>query len=138
MPSRISPLAITAFTVTCAAGRGRDAFACALQSRTSGLRENDLPEWLLPCQVGRVSGIENAPLPAAWAEWESRNHRLAWMALNEDGFRERALAAIERGRKTDEGHQLEYLYAMYEERLHAYQKDPPPPDWNGAFQLLKK
>ena len=96
MPSRISPLAITAFTVTCAAGRGRDAFACALQSRTSGLRENDLPEWLLPCQVGRVSGIENAPLPAAWAEWESRNHRLAWMALNEDGFRERALAAIER------------------------------------------
>jgi 3-oxoacyl-[acyl-carrier-protein] synthase-1 len=96
LSSRISPLAITAFTVTCAAGRGRDAFACALQSRTSGLRENDLPEWPLPCQLGRVSGIENAPLPAAWAEWESRNHRLAWMALNEDGFRERALAAIER------------------------------------------
>jgi 3-oxoacyl-[acyl-carrier-protein] synthase-1 len=96
LPSRISPLAVTAFTVTCAAGRGRDAFARALQSRASGLRENDLPEWPLPCWIGRVAGVEDASLPAAWAEWESRNHRLAWMALNEDGFRERALAAIER------------------------------------------
>jgi adenylate cyclase len=49
-----------------------------------------------------------------------------------------ALAAIERGRKTDEGHALEYLYNLYEERLYAYQETPPPPDWNGAFQLLKK
>ena len=49
-----------------------------------------------------------------------------------------ALAAIERGRKTDVADSLEYLYDMYEERLHAYKEDPPPPDWNGAFQLLKK
>lgn len=49
-----------------------------------------------------------------------------------------ALAAIERGRKIDEARDLELLYDMYEERLHAYRKNPPPPDWNGAFQLLKK
>jgi adenylate cyclase len=49
-----------------------------------------------------------------------------------------ALAAIERGRKTDMADNLELLYDMYEERLHAYQENPPPPDWNGAFQLLKK
>ena len=49
-----------------------------------------------------------------------------------------ALEAIERGRKTDEGHALEYLYNLYEERLHAYRETPPPEDWNGAFQLLKK
>lgn len=96
MSHRIAPLAITAYTVTCAAGRGRDAFARALAERAPGLRENDLPEWPLPCWIGRVAGIEDAPLPQAWAHWESRNHRLAWMALNEDGFRERALAAIER------------------------------------------
>jgi len=93
---RIVPLAITAYTVTCAAGSGRDAFARALQSRASGLRENDFADWPLPCWIGRVAGVEAAPLPAAWAAWESRNHRLAWIALNEDGFRERALAAIER------------------------------------------
>jgi adenylate cyclase len=49
-----------------------------------------------------------------------------------------ALDAIERGRKTDLADSLQYLYDMYEERLHAYKEDPPPPDWNGAFQLLKK
>jgi 3-oxoacyl-[acyl-carrier-protein] synthase-1 len=96
VPHRIVPLAITAYTITCSAGSGRDALARTLQSRASGLRENDFAEWPLPCWIGRVAGVEDAPLPAAWAEWESRNHRLAWMALNEDGFRERALAAIER------------------------------------------
>ena len=96
MSSRISPLAVTAHTVTCAAGRGRDALASALATRRSGLRENDLADWPLPCWIGRVAGLEEAPLPPAWTEWESRNHRLAWMALNEDGFRTHALAAIER------------------------------------------
>ena len=96
MSHRIAPLAITAYTVTCATGRGRDAFARALVARSSGLRENDFAEWPLPCWIGRVAGLEDAPLPPAWTHWESRNHRLAWMALNEDGFRERALAAIER------------------------------------------
>jgi adenylate cyclase len=49
-----------------------------------------------------------------------------------------ALAAIERGRTTDEAHSLELLYDLYEERLHAYRENPPPPDWNGAFALLTK
>ncbi|MDE1886136.1 MAG: beta-ketoacyl-[acyl-carrier-protein] synthase II, partial [Xanthomonadaceae bacterium] len=96
MSDRPVPLAITAYTVTCAAGRGREAFARALAERKSGLRENDLAQWPLPCWIGRVAGIEDAPLPPAWAAWESRNHRLAWLGLNQDGFRERALAAIER------------------------------------------
>jgi len=49
-----------------------------------------------------------------------------------------ALAAIERGRKTDEVHSLELLYNLYEERIKNYQENPPPPDWNGAYQLLTK
>jgi adenylate cyclase len=49
-----------------------------------------------------------------------------------------ALAAIERGRKTDEAHALELLYDLYEERIIEYQKSPPPQDWNGAFALLTK
>ncbi|MHB8680453.1 MAG: beta-ketoacyl synthase N-terminal-like domain-containing protein, partial [Rudaea sp.] len=96
MSAKAAPLAITAYTIICAAGRGREAFARALAERKSGLRENDLVQWPLRCWIGRVAGIEDAPLPQAWAAWESRNHRLAWMALNTDGFRERALAAIER------------------------------------------
>ncbi len=96
LPHRTAPLAITAYTATSAVGRGRDAFARALAARESGLRENDLADWPLRCWIGRVAGIEDAPLPAAWAAWESRNHRLAWIGLNQDGFRARALAAIER------------------------------------------
>ena len=49
-----------------------------------------------------------------------------------------ALAAIERGRKTDEAHSLELLYELYEERIKGYQQNPPPQDWNGAYQLLTK
>ncbi len=49
-----------------------------------------------------------------------------------------ALVAIGRGRKSDEGHALEYLYKLYETRLLAYKQTPPPEDWNGAFALLTK
>ena len=49
-----------------------------------------------------------------------------------------ALAAIERGRHTDEAHSLESLYDLYEARIQDYQNNPPPEDWNGAFALLTK
>jgi adenylate cyclase len=49
-----------------------------------------------------------------------------------------ALAAIERGRKTDEARVLELLYGLYEARILGYKDNPPPEDWNGAFALLTK
>ena len=49
-----------------------------------------------------------------------------------------ALAAIERGRKTDEANSLELLYRLYEARIRGYLDNPPPEDWNGAFALLTK
>ena len=49
-----------------------------------------------------------------------------------------ALAAIGRGRKSDEGRSLELLYNLYEARIRGYLEDPPPQDWNGAFALLTK
>ena len=67
-----------------------------------------------------------------------RNLTIEMLACYRDRDWEGALAAIERGRKTDLADSLAHLYDMYEERLHAYKVDPPPPDWNGAFQLLKK
>jgi adenylate cyclase len=51
---------------------------------------------------------------------------------------EGALAAIERGRKTDEANSLELLYTLYEARIRGYLENPPPQDWNGAFALLTK
>jgi adenylate cyclase len=49
-----------------------------------------------------------------------------------------ALAAIERGRKTDDAHSLEYLYNLYAARIEGYKNNPPPEDWDGAFALLTK
>jgi len=49
-----------------------------------------------------------------------------------------ALAAIERGRRSDDAHALELLFKLYETRILGYRKNPPPEDWNGAFALLTK
>ncbi|QUS42155.1 adenylate/guanylate cyclase domain-containing protein [Tardiphaga alba] len=49
-----------------------------------------------------------------------------------------ALFAIERGRTSDVGHQLKYLYELYEKRIRSYMVTPPPDNWNGAFALLTK
>ena len=49
-----------------------------------------------------------------------------------------ALAAIERGRRSDDAHALALLYELYEARILGYQNNPPPDDWNGAYALLTK
>jgi adenylate cyclase len=49
-----------------------------------------------------------------------------------------ALAAIERGRITDDGHSLELLYDLYAARIRSLQQNPPSEDWNGAYALLTK
>ncbi len=82
----IKPLAIRAYTATTALGRGREAQAGALRERRSGLRRNDFGKAPLDTWIGRVDGLENEALPPAWASWECRNNRLAWMALQQDGL----------------------------------------------------
>ena len=97
----MSPLAVVAYTATTALGRGRDAQAGALADGRGGLRRNDFPttapgEPPLDCWIGRVDGLESAPLPATLAHWECRNNRLAWMALQQDGVAAAVAAAIAR------------------------------------------
>jgi adenylate cyclase len=67
-----------------------------------------------------------------------RNLTIEMLACYRSRDWEGALAAIERGRTTDDAHTLELLYDLYETRLRSYQQNPPPPDWNGAFALLTK
>lgn len=92
----MSPLAISAWTATSALGRGLDAHLAALRQGRSGLRPNDFSSAPLACWIGRVDGVEEAPLPAAHARWECRNNRLAWLGLRQDGFLERVRDARER------------------------------------------
>jgi len=67
-----------------------------------------------------------------------RNLTIEMLACYRNRDWDGALAAIERGRTTDEANTLESLYDLYEVRLHSYRENPPPPDWNGAFALLTK
>jgi 3-oxoacyl-[acyl-carrier-protein] synthase-1 len=94
----LNPLLISAFTATTCVGHGRDALLHALRAGDSGL---------LPCRfetvdvdtcVGEVPGIDLYPLPAPLAEYECRNHRLAVLALAQDGFGEAVAACLRRHR----------------------------------------
>ena len=96
MPEPIDPIFITAHTATSALGRGLAAHLDSLREERSGLRENDFTGEPLACAIGRVSDLEQAALPEAYAAYECRNNRLAWLGIEADGFLDRARAAVGR------------------------------------------
>jgi adenylate cyclase len=67
-----------------------------------------------------------------------RNLTIEMLACYRSRDWDEALAAIARGRRTDEAHTLQQLYDLYEARIRAYQGNPPPDDWSGAHALLTK
>jgi 3-oxoacyl-[acyl-carrier-protein] synthase-1 len=89
----VEPVFVTAYTATTAVGAGRTALREALVARRSGLAANDFAEAPVPGFVGRVAGVEEVALPDPLAEFDCRNHRIAWLALAQDGFAEAVAAA---------------------------------------------
>jgi 3-oxoacyl-[acyl-carrier-protein] synthase-1 len=90
-PTPMAPLAIRAHTATTALGHGLTAQAEALRTRRSGLRINDFGEGAtaearLETWIGRVEGVEDVALPPDLLPYDCRNNRLAWLALQQDGF----------------------------------------------------
>jgi adenylate cyclase len=51
---------------------------------------------------------------------------------------EGALRVIDRRRQSQEAGDLGPLFELYAERIEALKANPPPDDWNGAYQLLTK
>lgn len=92
-PTRMPPLAIRAHTATTALGHGCSAQVEALRARRGGLRRNDFGDAGLDTWIGRVDGLESTALPDGFAQWECRNNRLAWLALQHDGMLD-AIAAM--------------------------------------------
>ncbi len=86
----MKPIAVTAFTSTTAAGAGNAALQAALESGASGLRYNDFTATPLEGHIGRVTQLDSVAWPDAFAEYDCRNNRLAWLGLQQDGF----LAAV--------------------------------------------
>ncbi len=95
MTSPLAPLQISAYTATTAVGGGKQGLREAIASQRSGLRPNDFSDHPLTTWIGRVDGLETAPLPEALRGWECRNNRLAWLGLQSDGF----IDAVERAKR---------------------------------------
>ncbi|GAB2571477.1 beta-ketoacyl-[acyl-carrier-protein] synthase family protein [Dyella jejuensis] len=90
------PLAVSAYTATSALGLGLEAHLDALRRQRSGLRSNDFSEAPLACWIGRIPNLETHALPDAFAQWDCRNNRLAWLGLNQDRFLSQVDAARQR------------------------------------------
>src|SRR5882724_2751984 len=82
----MTPLAISAFTLTTALGAGRAATLDALRAQRSGLAPVTFMGLPLPTWVGEVDGVDATRLPQPLAEFDCRNNRLAWWGLQQDGF----------------------------------------------------
>jgi 3-oxoacyl-[acyl-carrier-protein] synthase-1 len=82
----MKPLAITAHTLVSALGQGRAATLAALQLGRSGLRRIDFETAALGTWLGLVDGLDDLDWPAALADFDCRNNRLAELGLRSDGF----------------------------------------------------
>jgi 3-oxoacyl-[acyl-carrier-protein] synthase I len=92
----MKPLAISASTLTTALGAGRAATLAALQAQRSGLAPVRFENLPLPTWTGEVEGVDAVALPEGLADFDCRNNRLAWLALQQDGFIDAVVAARER------------------------------------------
>ncbi|MEO8278604.1 MAG: beta-ketoacyl-[acyl-carrier-protein] synthase family protein [Ideonella sp.] len=82
----MKPLAITDFTLASALGIGRDAHRAAMREQRSGLARRGFETAELDTWLGVVDAVDDQRLPAELADYECRNNRLAWLALQADGF----------------------------------------------------
>jgi 3-oxoacyl-[acyl-carrier-protein] synthase-1 len=92
----VTPLAITALSNVNALGHGQAAVARALRADASALRPCDYEDARIDCHIGRVEGVEDAPLAPDFAVYDCRNNRLLELALQADGLAGAAEAAIAR------------------------------------------
>jgi len=81
----MTPLAITASTLTTALGAGREATLAALRAQRSGLAPVRFQNVPLATWTGEVDGVDAVLLPDGLADFECRNNRLAWLGLQHDG-----------------------------------------------------
>lgn len=88
------PVSIAQMTVTSAVGRGWSAHLEALAEQRSGLRPNAVPGAEGLGWIGEVDGLAAVQLPAELSRFDCRNNRLAWLALQQDGFIDRVRAAL--------------------------------------------
>lgn len=101
----MTPLPITDATLTTALGAGLQAHLEALQAQRCALQPCAFEDVDLPGWIGRVDGLDDVALPAPLRAYDCRNNRLAWLALQQDGF----LAAVQAARARWGAHRVAVL-----------------------------
>ena len=91
----MQPAAISHYSIINGLGAGAAAVVGGLRARASGLSRCDFDAVELDTWIGRVPGLEAAPVRADLAEFDCRNNRLAQAGLELDGF----AAAVATARK---------------------------------------
>ena len=82
----MAPLALSAYTLVTANGRGVGSVLEAFRERRSGLKPCDFEDVTLKTYIGRVAGLEDFSLDHELQPFDCRNNRLAWLGLQQDGF----------------------------------------------------
>jgi 3-oxoacyl-[acyl-carrier-protein] synthase I len=91
----MQPLPITTYSIVNSLGAGRGAVHDALRSRKSGLRRCDFETVELDTWIGRVEGLEDVRIRRDLDVYDCRNHRLAQLGLETDGFADAVRGARE-------------------------------------------
>lgn len=92
----MTPLALSAYTLTTCLGRGLDANRQALRDERSALVPCAFETVQLDTWIGEVAGVDDQRLPGALSRYDCRNNRLTLMGLETDGFGDRVREAMAR------------------------------------------
>ena len=92
----MTPLALSAYTLTTCLGRGLDANRQALRDGRSALAPCGFETVRLDTWIGEVAGVDDQRLPDALVRYDCRNNRLTLMGLETDGFGDRVREATAR------------------------------------------
>ncbi|HWH82754.1 MAG TPA: beta-ketoacyl-[acyl-carrier-protein] synthase family protein [Burkholderiaceae bacterium] len=89
----MTPLAITACSLTTALGAGNAATLAALRAGRSGLAPVRFEALPLTTWTGEVEGVDAVAIPSDLRSFDCRNNRLAWLGLAQDGLLDAIAAA---------------------------------------------
>ena len=90
----MQPVYVSNYTLASCLGLGREANWNALAQQKTGLKPCAFESVNLPTFIGQVEGVENETLPLRLNDYFCRNNQLANLALNQDGFIQSVLDAI--------------------------------------------
>ena len=92
----MTPLALSAYTLTTCLGQGIAPNREALRAERSGLAPCAFESVQLDTWIGEVAGVDQQRLPEALSRYDCRNNRLTLMGLEADGFAQRVREAANR------------------------------------------